>query len=785
MRNAGQSIATLGRLSALVGPALLVGVGGGLAVSAKAAIDFESSFAGVRKTLNASAGEFATLAQDMRELAKEIPVNVNELNRLAEVGGQLGIDVENIESFTKTIAEIGIATPLAADQAALSLARLSNILGVAQEDIFRIGSSLVELGNNFATTEDQIINFALRIAPIGQTAGLTADQVLALGAAFSAVGVPAERGGTAVQRVFISMEEAVLSGGEALEGFADIAGVSAERFAQAYEQDAANAFRMFIEGLAEAQNAGRNVFDLLRNVGLSNQRTFQALLATAGGAEQLARALDLSSDAFRDGEAASEEAQKRYNTTEGQLQLMKNALTDAAIEVGQSLTPAIGGLARAITDFTESPGFAAFMDFLTFSLDGLPRIANGIYILGNSISQLLVGSLERLAKFSGLDYLFSEEGTPFGEGPLAGTAKDAREALDAAKQLTVVIADLRVSLDRGLAPATAAGDALLDLAKQGYLTSDAFREIQREAGLTDKEMQVVGEELWRLGAIAKDQNTDVWWVIRNNMEELHTHSFPRMGRAAREAADALEVLETAAEQADEAIAMLGDTELEGRDAARSFMESVRNLVDAQEAFANEGSIENLFAVSEMWDAMRASGQDLEQGLDPLITGFQEMHKAGAISREEMERGIGEVIKFEQAAMLASGSTMSFVTSVKRSLHLHPGDGPRSRHDFVCRRDRRRQPPRRDQRNLQDLRCRQNRTRKYRIRLGRVRPRRHQRNTQGRRRWRSRRGRRNVRRARHQSITQVHLQRSAHSQPQSNGTSIARRPRRVARRPVGA
>jgi hypothetical protein len=136
-----------------------------------------------------------------------------------------------------------------------------------------------------------------------------------------------------------------------------------------------------------------------------------------------------------------------------------------------------------------------------------------------------------------------------------------------------------------------------------------------------------------------------------------------MGRAAREAADALEVLETAAEQADEAIAMLGDTELEGRDAARSFMESVRNLVDAQEAFANEGSIENLFAVSEMWDAMRASGQDLEQGLDPLITGFQEMHKAGAISREEMERGIGEIIKFEQAAMLASGSTMSFVTSV--------------------------------------------------------------------------------------------------------------------------
>src|SRR5688500_13287204 len=57
----------------------ILGFGGAVA---KAAIDFESSFAGVRKTVNASEAEFAQLAQGMRDLAKTIPVNVNELNRL-------------------------------------------------------------------------------------------------------------------------------------------------------------------------------------------------------------------------------------------------------------------------------------------------------------------------------------------------------------------------------------------------------------------------------------------------------------------------------------------------------------------------------------------------------------------------------------------------------------------------------------------------------------------------------------------------------------------------------
>ena len=65
-------------------PLLLIG---GAAI--KAASDFQSSFAGVEKTVTATEPQLQKLAQGFRDMAKEIPVNVNEINRIGEAAGQL------------------------------------------------------------------------------------------------------------------------------------------------------------------------------------------------------------------------------------------------------------------------------------------------------------------------------------------------------------------------------------------------------------------------------------------------------------------------------------------------------------------------------------------------------------------------------------------------------------------------------------------------------------------------------------------------------------------------
>src|SRR5262245_48447222 len=78
----------------------ILGFGG---VVAEAAIDFESSFAGIKKTVKEvtdSSGNLTDvgrqISRGMRDLAKEIPVNVNELNKVGQAAGQLGIKAENI-----------------------------------------------------------------------------------------------------------------------------------------------------------------------------------------------------------------------------------------------------------------------------------------------------------------------------------------------------------------------------------------------------------------------------------------------------------------------------------------------------------------------------------------------------------------------------------------------------------------------------------------------------------------------------------------------------------------
>ena len=90
--------------------AMITGAGialaGGLGYVSKQAIDFESSFAGVRKTVDATEEEFEALSKGLRDMSKELPANIHEINGVAEAAGQLGIEKENILEFTRTMIDL-------------------------------------------------------------------------------------------------------------------------------------------------------------------------------------------------------------------------------------------------------------------------------------------------------------------------------------------------------------------------------------------------------------------------------------------------------------------------------------------------------------------------------------------------------------------------------------------------------------------------------------------------------------------------------------------------------
>lgn len=298
---------------------------------------FESSFAGVRKTVDASESGFAKLRKGILDMSTELPASANEIAGVAEAAGQLGIKEKDILHFTKTMVMMGTATDMASDEAAMALARFANITQMPTKNVDRLGATVVALGNNLAATESEIVEMGLRLAGAGHQIGMTEAEIMSFAGALSSVGIQAEAGGSAFSRVMIEMANAVDMGGDKLEMFAKVAGMSAGDFQKAFKDDAAGAMITFIEGLGEMSESGENTFQVLDELGLSEIRVRDALLRAAGAGDLFRESLEIGSRAWEENTALTDEAAERYKTFESQLDLTKNKLSKVAIIVGDEL----------------------------------------------------------------------------------------------------------------------------------------------------------------------------------------------------------------------------------------------------------------------------------------------------------------------------------------------------------------------------------------------------------------------------------------------------------------
>ena len=312
------------------------------AAAIKVGIEFESAFAGVKKTVDASDEQLSALHDGLIDLSKEIPVTAAGLSAIAESAGQLGIDVDNIEEFTATMADLSVATNLTAEEAATSFARFANIVGMSQENFDKLGSVVVALGNNLATTEAEITAMAMRIAGAGSQVGLTEAQIMAFSGALSSVGIEAEAGGTAFSTLISKMSLAVAQGGAALTDFSDVAGMTGDEFREAFEQDAGQAILSFIQGLARINDEGGSAIKTLDDIGLSDIRMRDALLRASGASDVFAEALDIANTAWDENIALSKEAEQRYKTMESRLQLLKNSVSALGIAIYESTDEGLG-----------------------------------------------------------------------------------------------------------------------------------------------------------------------------------------------------------------------------------------------------------------------------------------------------------------------------------------------------------------------------------------------------------------------------------------------------------
>ena len=324
-------------------------LGAGVAMTAiggyatKISIDFESAFAGVRKTVDATDKEFDVLRQSIINMSKELPSSASNIAGVAEAAGQLGIEKDKIIKFTRTMVDLGEATNLTSEQAATALARFSNIVGMSQNNFDKLGSVIVALGNNLATTESEIVEMGLRLAGTGKQIGLSESQILSLAGAMSSVGINAEAGGSSMSRVLQKINTQVLSGGKNLSKFAAIAGMSATSFANSWKDDPQNTIKAFVKGLNNISKSGGDVTSVLKELKMSSIQEIDTLSRLAGAYNVLENSFNIGNSAWKENIALANEAAQRYGTTESKLRILKNTADSLAIGVGDNLKEGLSG----------------------------------------------------------------------------------------------------------------------------------------------------------------------------------------------------------------------------------------------------------------------------------------------------------------------------------------------------------------------------------------------------------------------------------------------------------
>lgn len=440
-----QGLDTLGGAAGKVGLVAAAGLG----ASIKAAVDWESAWAGVTKTVDGSASQMAELEAGLRSLARELPASHAEIAAVAEAAGQLGVARPAILDFTKTMIDLGETTNLSADQAATSIAQIQNVMGTAPRDVDNFASALVALGNAGASTESQILDMTQRIAGAGAQIGLAETDILAIANAAASMGIEAEAGGSAISSAFTKIAVATKRGGDDLETFAKTAGMTGEEFVKAFETDPARAFAAFTKGLDGVKRSGGDVFSLLKDLGLSDIRVSQALLGMAASGDMLTESLDLGSQAWEENNALTQEAEKRYDTMSAQGQKALNSIADSAIDFGEVALPVLATTAEHVADVaqwfgdlpqpvqTAGTAVAAFTAVAGGGLWVFSKTVQGIASTREALGQLSVSAAGTRSKlgavtgFLGGPWGIALAAGAVGVGAFAKSQADAKANVDA------------------------------------------------------------------------------------------------------------------------------------------------------------------------------------------------------------------------------------------------------------------------------------------------------------------------------------------------------------------
>ena len=633
-----------------------------LQVCIDAASEFESAMAGVAKTTDLTDDELAAMGQSIQELSTRIPATTTEIAGVAEAAGQLGIAKEDLLSFTETMVNLGVATNLTSEEAAFALAKFANVVGMSAENYDRLGSTIVNLGNNFATTEADIVSMATRLSSTGAIVGLTEPQIMAIATALSSVGIEAEAGGSAISKLLKQFETMVATGSNELEGFASVAGMSAEEFSQAWGEDAVGALSAFISGLGDVDAQGGSAVAVLGDLGVTEVRLSNAVLSLASSHGILDKALETANSAWAENTALTKEAETRYGTTESKFQMFTNAVNNMKIAVGDLLTPALGKLAEAGTDTVSwAADFIEENKLLSYALAAVTAgaaaftvAATGMAIAASAVGKAIAAAT---AAAAASPFTWVAAGIAVVGTALLGIISNLKEATPEIKSMNNAVEEMKNTFDSAEEEFANTQTSIEGTAAQAQTYIDRLKELESQSSMTADEQEEYTRLVDLLKTILPDVNAEIdkqTGLLKDGAESLEDQLTAWKKLAVQEALQAKYTKEMEAYAEAEAKVYDGKVQLTALTEEQTALEEQQKTLYEELSAAvddyNERLADNSLTMSERAE-LEVQGQNR---IDELNSAYEEVNAKLGENQDKQEALSKTISEAEETAASYNG-----------------------------------------------------------------------------------------------------------------------------------
>ncbi len=471
--------------------------------SVRAFGDFQTAMVELAKVTDPDTA--GSVGAAIRAMSLEMPIAQEAMMAIAADAGRMGIEgTQSILEFTEAVVKIGVATDVSAEEAATAFAKILKATGESTADMERLGSAINTMSNNMATSAAEIVDNMSRSANALAGLGMSTPDIVAMAAALNEVSESSMRAGTALRNIAERLMDPSV-----MEDLSEALAITMDQFRALRETDPVGLIGQLAGVLAEGGVAAENLYGIL---GESASR----LAALGTNWASVETAVKAANEQYAQATSLQVEYNLAAETFQSRMQVLRNALTEIKVGVGEALVPVLQDVVTWLTanmdtirEFTTSV-FQGLADAMRWIVDHWEAVKAGLVALTAAFAALVA---VRVAAWAAAVYaalgpvgallIAVGAGVVALRDALTGYAEKQREDIANARTLGESLAAGADAADTLQGAINLAGDQLSAFVATGDMSIITLSEIQEKLeGLRESVLALPTEQMagaWQSG----------------------------------------------------------------------------------------------------------------------------------------------------------------------------------------------------------------------------------------------------------------------------------------------